>query len=128
VKNSRFQGGINGQDGQQVGQTSQEVIKEWMKSKNGGKLLKTRSMAGRDQGRLSRSLAQKSQVSFTRNRLNREANDSAEMLCQDNVVVLASPKPTQHRDRNARSQFPINRDQQGAEPPCQSMSVTRTLD
>ena len=99
-----------------------------MKSKNGGKLLKTTNMVGRDHGRVSRSLAEKSRVSFTRNRLNREANDSAEMLCQDNVVVLASPKPTQHRDRNARSQFPINRDQHGAELPCQGTSVTRTLE
>ena len=127
AKNSRFLRGTSGRDGDHAGQTGQKVIKEWMQSKNGDKLLRTADMAGRGQGRVSRSLAQKSQVSFTRNRLNREASEDAEMLCQDNVVVMASPKQVQ-RNRNARSQFPVNRDEQGAELPRQGVSLTRTLD
>jgi len=128
AKNSRFLRGNGGQDGHQFDQTSQEAIKEWMNARNGDKLLKATDMPGRGQARVSRSLAQKSQVSFTRNRLNREASDPAEMLCQDNVVVIASPKPEHQRNRNARSLFIINRGHQGAEPPRPGMSMTRTLD
>ena len=46
---------------------------------------------------MHKRLQAKSKESFTRNRLNREANASSEMICQDNMVILGSPKPSAAR-------------------------------
>ena len=43
---------------------------------------------------MHKRLQAKSKESFTRNRLNREANASGEIGRQENMVILGSPKPT----------------------------------